>query len=233
MDAELTGELSRCGCQVVEKLLPRLVVVPEDESAVSELIKLAARRRLRICPTGSGSSFPVNYQFPEGTVFLLLNTFNHVVDLRLTDASVTVQAGMTTAELARTLADTELQIPSVLADYPGTVAGALLVPDEEGSRREEFRRRLLCVKLVDARGKILRFGSLAIKNVAGYDYWSFLIGTGGRFGVLTEITLNLEKMPPLGSIPQTGSAPKRESNPAQWIYANLCKHLDPDGIFVR
>jgi FAD/FMN-containing dehydrogenase len=233
MDAELTEELSRRGCRIVERLLPRLVVVPEDEDAVSELIRLAALKRLRVCPAGSGSSFPVNYQFPEETVFLLLNSFNQIVDLRLSDAMITIQAGMSAAELAKTLDDTELQVPSVLKDYPGTVGGALLTPDEKGIRREEFRRRLLRVKLIDARGRILQFGSLAIKNVAGYDYWSFLIGSGGRFGVLLEISLNLEKMPPVIGAYQAVSTQRREENPAQWIYANLCKSLDPDGIFVR
>jgi len=233
MDQSIHEALRQCGCYLVEKLLPRVVVLPQDSDSIARLVKLASVQRLRLCPTGAGTSFPANYTVPQDTVYVLMNSFNNIVNLRVEDAIVEVEAGMMTSMLGKKLEGTDLQFPDCLTEYGGTVAGAMLSSDSAGLRHAEFRRRILSVKLIDPRGQSLKFGSLAIKNVAGYDYWSFLVGTGGRFGVITQISLNVEKMPPLQYFEKQLTESKAEEEPSQWIYANLCKRLDPDGIFVR
>ncbi|MBU0520427.1 FAD-binding oxidoreductase [bacterium] len=233
MDSEIREALGQCGCHLIEKLLPRVVVLPSDTEAIAKLVKLASVKRLRLCPTGIGTSFPANYDAPADAVFILMSSINEIIDLRVADAIVEVEAGMMAAELGKRLEGTDLQYPACLAEYPGTIGGALLSSDTAGLRHSELRRRLLAVKLVDARGQSLKFGSLAIKNVAGYDYWSFLVGTGGRFGVITRVILNVENMPPILSVEKRFEECSTSEDPAQWIYANLCKRLDPDGIFVR
>ena len=233
MDPNLQRTLEKTGCRVAENLLPQIVVLPEDEEAIVRLIKVSAEKRLRICPLGKGTSFPANYQPPEGLVFLMTTGMNQLLDLRLLDALVVAEAGMLTSDLAERLAGTDLDFPPILADYPGTLGGAVLGPDPTGLRHAEVRRRLLGLELMDPRGRLLKFGSSAIKNVAGYDYWSYLVGTEGRFGVLIRLILNLEKMPPIEKLPHPDPLCESESNPTWWIFANLCKTLDPDGIFVR
>jgi FAD/FMN-containing dehydrogenase len=232
INPDLSRTFKDCGCQILVKLLPRVVLVPSDEKAIAKLIKVAADNRLRICATGTGSSFPPNYDPQEDQIFLLTTQMNQVVDLRHLDAVVVVEAGMLVSDLAERLEGTDLELPAVIARYPGTIGGALLGPDATGKRHYEIKRRLLGLEVIDSKGRYLRFGSSAIKNVAGYDYWTFLVGTGGRFGVLTRLTLNLEKMP-ASDAPLTRELPcDSKDSSAQWIFANLCKGLDPDGIFV-
>lgn len=233
MDPELSEAFRDCGCQFVERLLPRVVLVPDDEEAIARLIKLAADRRLRICATGTGYSFPANFEPPEDLIFLLTTQMNQLLDVKLLDAVVKVETGILVSDLAKHIEGTDLDFPAAIAKYPGTVAGAVLGPDQSGERYAEIKRRLLGIELVDPRGRMLKFGSYAIKNVAGYDYWTFIVGTAGRFGVLTRLILNLEKMPPLSHLVYQEQLCSSEGSPAQWIFANLCKRLDPDGIFVR
>lgn len=233
MDPDLRMMLEKAGCRVAENLLPQIVVLPDDEEAIVRLIKVAAEKRLRIRPLGKGTSFPPNYQPPEGLVFLMTTGLNQLLDLRLLDALVVVEAGMLASELAARLEGTDLDLPPILANYPGTIGGTVLGSNSTGLRHAEVRRRLLGLELMDPRGRLLKFGSAAIKNVAGYDYWSYLVGTEGRFGVLIRLTLNLEKMPPIEKLPHPDPLCESESNPTWWIFANLCKALDPDGIFVR
>ncbi len=109
----------------------------------------------------------------------------------------------------------------------------MLGPDATGRRHAEFYRRLLGVELVNARGQIVRFGGGTVKNVAGYDYWNFLIGTAGRFGVLTSLILNLERMPEVLAKSTARETGRKADESNRWIIANLEKRLDPDGIFVR
>ena len=235
IDPALKEGFQRCGCQLVERLLPRIVLIPEEEEeeSIASLVKFADEKRLRICPTGTGSSFPANYEPPEDLIFILTTRMNQLLELKLLDAIAVMEPGILASELAKRLEGTDLDLPTCIAEYPGTMGGALLGPDPKNERHAHVRRRLLSLQLVDPKGRVLYFGSNAIKNVAGYDYWSFLIGTGSRFGVVTRLTLNLEKMPPLDAIPHVESQCESERNAGQWIVANLCKGLDPDGIFVR
>lgn len=233
MDQSLCEDFRACGCQIVEKLLPRTVLVPESEGSISQLIHLAADRRLRLRIIGSGSSYPTDFKPPSDVIFVMMARFISVLELSLSDAMVIVEAGVLTSDLRQHLNGTELQLPAVLANYPGTVGGALLGPDVSLMRHAEIKRRLLGVDLIDGRGRSLSFGRRTVKNVAGYDYWAFLVGTAGRFGVLTRLTLNLEKLPPISDLPLSSKTTEHADHSTSWILANLEKKLDPDGIFAR
>jgi glycolate oxidase len=233
MEESLRVEFQQCGCELLEKLLPRIVLLAKREEDVSGLIALASRKRLRICPTGTGTSFPANYEPPAEMIFLLTLGLNQLVEVRQLDSAVIVGAGMVVRELSARLEDTTLSLPPALAEYRGTIGGAMLSSDFTGTRLAEIRRRLLGVELIDPKGRLLKFGGPTIKNVAGYDFWTFLTGTRGRFGVLTRLILNLENMPAIGpGVPVTLGSSVTEAA-SRWIYSNLEKKLDPEGIFVR
>lgn len=233
MNQALHDEIKKCGCELLERCLPRMVLTANSEASISQLISLAGQKRLHICPTGTGSSFPANYQPPPDAVFLLTGSMNQIVELRLLDGVAVVQAGLLAWDLREKLTETDLEFPESLANYRGTLGGAMLGPDPSGLRHAEMRRRLLGVEMVDPRGQIVKFGGGSVKNVAGYDLWAFLVGTGGRFGVVTQLILNLGKMPllPMPSESKPGAALSEQTT--RWIYANLEKSLDPDGTFAR
>jgi glycolate oxidase len=233
MDESLHADLKECGCELLEKLLPRMVVLANAEESISKVIALAAKRRLRICPTGMGTSFPANYLPPEDMIFLLTLGLNQHLEVRQLDSVLVAGAGIVLRDLMKKLESTELKLPPVLANYQGTLGGAVLAPDHTGIRHGEIRRRLLGIEMVDPQGRLLKFGGATIKNVAGYDFWTFLVGTRGRFGVVTKVILNLENMPGNGSVAPVGPHPTADVNAARWIFANLEKKLDPDGIFAR
>ncbi len=232
-DKALCEAFSNCGCQLIERLLPKIVLIPESFDAIADLVQLCAQERIRLCLMGTGSSFPANYSPPDDTVFVMMNQMNQLLDLKLLDAVVIVETGILTSRLAKLLEGTDLEFPSCLADYGGTIGGAILSRDNSRLRHAEIRRRLLGVRLIDPKGRLLRFGTASIKNVAGYDFWSFLIGTEGRFGIMVEVIFNVEKMPPIDITSNLVPNDVPVDDPGQWIYANLCKGLDPDGIFVR
>jgi len=233
MKETLRLEIKDFGGELLERFLPRLVVAASSDETISKLIQLASRERIRIIATGKGTSFPANFQPPPNTIFLLTLGMNSVLEVRFDDAVVILQAGTLVSTLKEKMEGTELELPASVSDYAGTIGGAMLGPDATGRRHAEFCRRLLGVELVDARGRIVRFGGGTVKNVAGYDYWTFLVGTAGRFGVLTRLILNLERMPKFSVESAVRAAGGSADGSNRWIIANLEKRLDPDGIFVR
>ena len=77
----------------------------------------------------------------------------------------------------------------------GMVAGALPAWREAGPG--PLRQQVLGVEMVDGAGRALRFGRPVLKNVAGYDITKLLVGSFGRLGVLTTVTLRLWPRSPL------------------------------------
>ena len=198
MEESFYSEIKECGCELLEKLLPRVVVFSHDAEEIQRLIALAVKRRLRICPTGTGTSFAANYQPPDNTIFILTLGLNHPVEIRPLDSVVVAGAGLVVRELITRLEGSGIALPMALADYRGTLGGAVLGPDITGIRHSAVKRRLLGLEMIDSRGRVLKFGGATIKNVAGYDFWTFLVGTCGRFGVVSRVILNLEKVPTSG-----------------------------------
>ena len=77
----------------------------------------------------------------------------------------------------------------------GMVAGALPAWREAGPG--PLRQQVLGVEMVDGAGRALHFGRPVLKNVAGYDLTKLLVGSFGRLGVLTMVTLRLLPRYPL------------------------------------
>ena len=61
----------------------------------------------------------------------------------------------------------------------------------DDSRRSEIRGSLLAVEATLPDGMGARFGSKAIKDVAGYDLKRLYVGSGDAFGVVNEVTLRI------------------------------------------
>ena len=60
-----------------------------------------------------------------------------------------------------------------------------------GAGRGAVRDTVLGARLIDGRGRLLRFGGTVIKNVAGYDVSRVLAGSLGILGVIVEISLKV------------------------------------------
>ncbi len=102
--------------------------------------------------------------------------------------SVTVDAAVTPAELLHVLQRANLHCPALDDLDPNSpIAAAISV----GANRLALRHALLGVDAVLEDGQTVRFGSSAIKDVAGYDLKRLYLGGQGAFGPLHRVTLRL------------------------------------------
>ena len=83
------------------------------------------------------------------------------------------------------------------ATVGGCVAAGLAGPRRcaAGVAHGALRDFVLGARLLDGRGRLLRFGGTVIKNVAGYDVARVLPGSLGILGVILEITLKVLPRP--------------------------------------
>lgn len=131
---------------------------------------------------------------PSPSWLLSMTGFTQIHDLDTDNFSVEVGAGMPAGALARVLAGEGLDIPGLEPFMDDTIGGLVAsnAPFWRHGAGNGWRDWLLAAEWVDARGRILRFGRKTMKNVAGYDVVKLMVGSQGRLGALTRLTLRAQ-----------------------------------------
>ncbi len=117
-----------------------------------------------------------------------------VVEFSPEDLVITVQAGIKLDALQEVLATDLRRLPVGDSPMPlggWTVAELLSInpPHTDEFERGGWRDWLLGAKLLMGDGRIIKIGSRAVKNVAGYDMQKLIVGSRGTLAVVLEATL--------------------------------------------
>jgi glycolate oxidase FAD binding subunit len=189
---------SEVGAYTVDGKIPQVVVIPKSAENVSSLLALANKTGLSVIPRGSGTKMELGGTPKKVDMVLSLLNLNRITEYEPADLVVTAEAGLKLAELQKTLAKRDQQLP---LDPPYTDAatlGGTVSANSSGPMRYRFgscRDLLLGVKVVTASGEVVRCGGKVIKNVAGYDLKKLYVGALGTLGVITELTFRLYPLP--------------------------------------
>lgn len=130
----------------------------------------------------------------EGT--RLVHAPTGIVDYQPEEMIVIVRAGTPVAELAAALRERGQRC--ALPDRGGTVGGAIAVGENDllvlgcGT----VRASALEVRYVSAEGKLIRGGGPTVKNVTGFDLPRLLVGSLGTLGLVAEVILRTNPLPP-------------------------------------
>lgn len=134
----------------------------------------------------------------EGITGFDLRQMSRVIEYTPEDMTVTVEAGITLADLQRTLAQRGQWLP-IDPPHPDILTvGALLAANKSGPRRFGYgtiREYLLGIKVVLPDGRVIKAGGKVVKNVAGYDLCKLFVGSRGTLGVIVEATFKVLPRP--------------------------------------
>jgi glycolate oxidase FAD binding subunit len=162
-----------------------------------ERVEVAAAARTPLCIRGSGSKdFYGNT--PQGQV-LDVRGWQGIEVYDPSELVITARAGTPLAELEATLAEQGQMLAFEPPHFgPGATVGGCVAAGLAGPRRASagptqggLRDFVLGARLLDGRGRQLRFGGTVIKNVAGYDVSRLLAGSLGILGVILEVSLKV------------------------------------------
>lgn len=182
----------------VDGIAPAAVVTPEDVSGVQRCLSEAQNAGLAVVPWGSGGQQGLGNTLRRYDVALSLRKLNRIVAHVPEDMTVTVEAGVTLAQLASELAAHGQFLPLRPTDGSDCTIGGMLATNDQGTARYAFgtaRDWLIGITLVCADGTLARSGGRVVKNVAGYDLGKLLIGSLGTLGVITEATFKVAPLP--------------------------------------
>ena len=178
--------------------LPMVVARPSCVEQVVELVRCVGAAGQALVPVGRGARLGVGHRPRRYDVALSTEALAKVERHVAEDMTVTVEAGLTLAELNDVLAGCGQWLPLDPALAEETTVGGLIAADASGPLRHahgKVRDFLLGVELVNGRGEVVRGGGRVVKNVAGYDLPKLLCGSFGTLGVIVSATFKTTPKP--------------------------------------
>lgn len=171
---------------------------PETVSEAGAIVREAVAAGQGIYPVGGRTTLDVGMPPRKPGVALDLTAMNAVVDYPARDMTITVQAGITMANLQRTLAAEGQWLPIDVPHPDRATLGGALALNLSGPRRYgygAFRDYVIGISFLTDEGLEVKAGGRVVKNVAGYDVMKLQVGAAGTLGPITQVTLKVKPKP--------------------------------------
>ncbi|MGO9110590.1 MAG: FAD-binding oxidoreductase [Thermoguttaceae bacterium] len=173
-------------------------VAPTDESAVAKLIGTAQKSGTPVYPIGGGTSLDYGSRPAQPGIGLSLKAMNRVLDHPADDLTITVEPGLTLAELNRHLATSQQWLPIDVPEAALATVGGIVATNACGPRRYAHGTigdYLIGIRAIDGCGEAFAGGGRVVKNAAGYNLPRLMVGSLGTLGILTQLTFMVRPLP--------------------------------------
>jgi glycolate oxidase FAD binding subunit len=170
---------------------------PGSVAEVGALVREAAANGSALYPFGGRTHLGLGNPPTKAGIAVDLRGLAAVVDFPARDMTITVETGITIADLRTLLAKERLRLPiDITRPDEATLGGAIAV-DASGPRRFGFgtlRDYVIGISAINDEGAEFKAGGRVVKNVAGYDLCKLLVGSLGTLGIVTQVTLKLRPL---------------------------------------
>ncbi|KAJ8460094.1 hypothetical protein OPV22_033020 [Ensete ventricosum] len=176
--------------------VPDVVVFPRSQDDVQKIVAACNKYKVPIVPYGGATSIEGHTLAPHGGVCIDMSLMKKIKSLNVEDLDIVVEPGIGWIELNEYLKPYGLFFP--LDPGPGATIGGMCATRCSGSlavRYGTMRDNVINLQVVLANGEVIKTGSRARKSAAGYDLTRLLIGSEGTLGIITEVTLRLQRLP--------------------------------------
>lgn len=181
---------------------PLTVVLPENIEQISQIVRLCAAHtpKIALIAQGGNTGLVGGCAVLEHTPSLILNLtrLNRIIALDIQNQTMTVQAGVTLAQVQQHAAAHGLLFPLSLASEGSATIGGNLATNAGGTqvlRYGTMRELCLGLEVVLADGQVLSELNTLRKNNTGYDLKQLFIGAEGTLGIITAAVLKLYPQP--------------------------------------
>jgi glycolate oxidase FAD binding subunit len=203
-EANVISNPDQLKAYAVDGLIPKAVVSPGSAEEISKVVVYANTEKLAVVPRGNGTKMAAGGVPKKVDIVLSLLRLNRVLEYDVANMSLSIEAGITLAEVQKKLGNGG-KGNFLALDPPQSekaTVGGIIATNASGPRRYLYgtsRDMLLGVKVVSPEGAITAFGGKVLKNVSGYDMTKLMIGTWGSLGIITQITAKLLPLPEVSS----------------------------------
>ncbi len=179
--------------------LPDAVVCAESDKDVAATIAFCREHSVPLVPRGAGVGYSGGALAVQGGVVLVFTRMNRILRLDRENSLAVVEPGVITSDLQAAAEKAGLFYPPDPASLKTSTVGGNIAENAGGPRCFKYgvtANYVLGLEAFLMSGEKVRLGAETIKNVAGYDLKSLLIGSEGTLAVVTRATLRLLPLPP-------------------------------------
>ena len=164
---------------------PCAVVLPATVEEVRAIVLLAREHGLAIVPSGGRTGLSGGAVAKDGELVVAMDRFDKILDFNPLDRSITVGAGVVTAQLQQFAGRQGLLYGVDFASSGSSQIGGNIATNAGGIRVIKYgmtRDWVIGLKVVTGAGEILELNKGLAKNNTGYDLRHLFIGSEGNVG---------------------------------------------------
>ncbi|MCL1935182.1 MAG: FAD-binding oxidoreductase [Defluviitaleaceae bacterium] len=171
-----------------------IVVKPENEQQIAEIVKLANENNIIIVARGAGTGLSGGATATKKSIVISMERLNKIIEIDRNNMVATVEAGVTLESLYKEMNNHEgIWFPAHPA-FDTAQLGGIAATNGGGARAIRhgiMRRHVLGMEIVTPTGEILKLGGKLIKDNAGFNLMHLIIGSEGALAIITKLIIRL------------------------------------------
>jgi glycolate oxidase len=188
-----------CDGLTLYRQLPMVVVLPEEEPQVAQVLRLCHSLGVPVVARGAGTGLSGSALPLADGVLLSMAKFNRIVKIDAQARTATVQPGVRNLAISEAAAAARLYYAPDPSSQIACTIGGNVAENSGGVHCLKYGLTLhnvLRVRAMTILGEAVEFGSLALDS-PGLDLLAITVGSEGMLAVMTEVTVKLVPLPQL------------------------------------
>ncbi len=181
-----------------QSFLPEAVLFVENEEDIYQITRFASQHKIPLVPRGAGVGYSGGAVPVKGGIVLSFSRFNRILNIDRKNFQAEVEPGVITGILQNEVEKFNLFYPPDPASAMNSTIGGNVAENAGGPRCFKYGVTADYVMALEAfliNGSKIHCGSKAIKDVAGYNLKSLLVGSEGTLAIFSRIILKLIPLP--------------------------------------
>lgn len=216
--------------EMIAGVAPREIVRPESIDELAEIVRDTYAREKAFALVGGGTELGLGNRPRALDTVIRTSALDRVVEYAPEDQTITVEAGITFAELDRVLGAKGQMFPLDVADRHAATLGGTVAANISGRRRQRYgtaKDLIVGVTIVRPDGTRARGGGKVVKNVAGFDLPKLMVGSLGTLGAIATVTVRVYPIPEAtAAVAVHGTA----ETLAELCRALVARRLEPESV---
>ena len=179
--------------------LPDVVVIPANAEEIAGVVKLCNKYLVPLTVRGGGTGIVDGAIADKGGVVLLMERLDEIIELNKEGLYMVAQAGVRTLDIQAAAKAENLLYAGDPSSSDSCQIGGNLATNAGGIKAVRYgvtRNQVYAVQIVTPYGDIVDLGSPLKKCSTGYCMEQLVIGSEGTLGIITQVTLKLQPLPP-------------------------------------
>jgi glycolate oxidase subunit GlcD len=181
------------------KYEPDILVFPKTTEEISKILHFANSRKIPVTTRGAGTSVVGGVLPRRGGIVLDMTKMDKIKKIAVEDLYVVVEPGVVLDKLNKVLLPHGLFFPPDTGSSSTCTIGGMAAANASGVHAVKYgttKDWILGLEVVLADGRVIKTGGPVSKTSSGYNLTHLFVGSEGTLGVITELTLKLNPIPP-------------------------------------